>query len=296
MFSHFQLTVACSTRRGPTTLFRVPMSDDLQRNVTTAWYGLYERTMGHDQVPFDPAYTVVEGQIFRVDQFALPPWLREHDIESVREIDVIPNNETTFRSIQCILAIAWDTELDEEILLFQNFTSSKVISPSWRSMVFFNDLYQQSERYGLQLNNTLSAVFSGTPDEGALLFFRVRDVNTYLPMDAYYREATEGEIRRILDHPKLSVEDADSIIQIAGPWYARRFLMLADSGILDTYEATLLRDVGARLDVQLQIDGDAIRLPSERMALRTILSFLNEERFRGAITDYLYEAASRRKL
>ena len=297
MFTDFELTAAHRIGKGPATLFRIPMSGELQRNLARAWYEMYTEVLERDPVGFDPAYTPDEHQVFRIAPYELPAWLLDHNIESVREIPIIPNEERTFRSVQCALALAWDRERDEQVMLFQNFTRSKVISPSWRSVVFFNNLYQQSERHGMQLANAISAVFFGDHGPGTLLFSKVRDVNTYLPMETYYREATTAEVREILSHRRLSVEDADAVVEIAGrPWYSRRFLMLKDSGILDAYEATLLRDVGARLDVQLELDGDAIRLPSGRTALRDVLTFLNEERFRGAITDHLYEAASRREL
>ena len=44
----------------------------------------------------------------------------------------------------------------------------------------------------------------------------------------------------------------------------------------------------------LDVVNGAISLPSDRAALRIVLTYLNEERYRGPITAGLYETNSRR--
>ena len=294
MFDDFQLAAVVKVGRSDPEVFRIPISAELQRELSTAWYELYASLIGRFQISFDPGYQPDETQIFMVSPYALPDWLILEDIESVREADIVPNEENVFRAIRCVMAFARDSESEQQVMLFQNFTQSKIIRPSWRSMVFFRDMYQLSERHGLQLGEVLSAVFVGNPYEGELLFSKVREINTYLPMDEHYREATEAEIRQVLSHPKLFVEDQDEIVGMCSPWYARRFSMLSDSGVLDNYDAEQLRELGAKVEVDLDIVDGAIALPSERAALRIVLTYLNEERYRGPITAGLYETNSRR--
>ena len=272
------------------------MSDELQDELSTAWHDLYADFANRLRIPFDVAYQPDESQIFEVSPYELPDWLVLENTESVREANVVPNDENVFRSIRCVVALAWDSERGDQVLLFQNFTQSKIIKPSWRSMVFFQDMYQPSERYGLQLGEVLSAMFIGNPHEGELLFSKVREINTYLPMEQHYREATETEIRQVLSHPRLFVEDPDEIVGMCSQWYARRFSMLSDSGVLDDYKAEQLRELGAEVEVDLAVVNGAISLPSGRAGLRKVLTFLNEERFRGPITAGLYETNSRRAL
>ena len=249
MFDDFQLAAVVKFGRNDPRVFRIPMSAGLQYELSSAWHELYVAFVDRFQIPFDPGYQPDETQAFVVSPYALPDWLILEDIESVREAEIVPNEELVFRSIRCVVAFARDPEREEQVLLFQNFTQSKIIKPSWRSMVFFQDMYQPSERHGLQLGEVLSAVFLGNPHEGELLFPKVREVNTYLPMEEHYREATEAEIRQVLSHPRLLVEDQDEIVGMCSQWYARRFSMLNDSGVLDNYEAEQLRELGAEVEV-----------------------------------------------
>lgn len=294
MFDDFQLAAVVKFGRNDPRVFRIPMSAGLQHELSTAWHGLYAGFVDRLRIPFDPGYQPDEAETFVVSPYALPHWMTSEGIESVREADIVPNEENVFRSIRCVVAFARDPEQEEQVVLFQNFTQSKIIKPSWQSMVFFQDMYQPSERHGLQLGEVLSAVFIGNPHEGELLFSKVRDINTYLPMGEHYREATEAEIRQVLSHPRLFVEDPDEIVGMCSQWYARRFSMLSDSGVLDNYEADQLRELGAEVEVDLAVVNGAISLPSDRAALRIVLTYLNEERYRGPITSGLYETNSRR--
>lgn len=296
MFDEFDLAVAVTRGRRDTMVYRVPMSADLQSELSAAWYERYAEASDRAPISFDPGYDPDETQIFVIEPFVLPDWLHLESGTPLRERDIVPNEERTFALIRCVFAYARDANSGISVFLFQNFTRSRVIKPSWRSMVFYRDVYQTSERYGFQLGDSLSAVFVGPSEGGRLLFSKLREVSTYLPMDEHYREATADEIRQILQHDALLVDDPGQIIDMASPWYARRFAMLRDTGILDRYEPAQLQSLATNVDVQLDIQNNRIRLPADRANLRTVLTFLNEERFRGPITEGLFEANSKRRV
>lgn len=296
MFDEFDLAAAVTRGRRDTRVYRVPMSAELQGELSTAWHERYEEANNRAPIRFDPGYDPDETQVFVMEPFALPDWLQLESGTPLRERDIVPNEETTFQFIRCVFAHARDADSDSSVYLFQNFTRSKVIKPSWRSMVFYRDVYQASERYGFQLSDSLSAVFVGPSRGGRLLFSKLREVSTYLPMDEHYREATADDIRQILQHDALLVDDPGHIVNMASPWYARRFAMLSDSGILDQYEPATLQGLATNVDVQLDVENNRIRLPTDRADLRAVLTFLNEERFRGPITESLFEANSKRRV
>lgn len=71
--------------------------------------------------------------------------------------------------------------------------------------------------------------------------------------------------------------------------------MLRDSGILDHYTAQQIVEDSDGYDVDIELDGDRIVFPAEKAAAKRLLQFLNEELFRGAITETLYETNSKRE-
>ncbi len=71
--------------------------------------------------------------------------------------------------------------------------------------------------------------------------------------------------------------------------------MLKDSQILDKYTAKQIGDHSKGYEVDIKLEGNKILFPTDKKAAKRLLQFLNEEIFRGAITDTLYETNSRRE-
>lgn len=71
--------------------------------------------------------------------------------------------------------------------------------------------------------------------------------------------------------------------------------MLRDSGVLDAYSAAQIQRRSMGYDVDIHIAGDRLVFPAEKPAAKKLLQFLNEELFRGAITETLYETNSKRE-
>ena len=71
--------------------------------------------------------------------------------------------------------------------------------------------------------------------------------------------------------------------------------MLKASGVLDDYTANEIQERSEDYDVSIGIKQDKIIFPSDKAAAKKLLQFLNEEIFRGAITETLYETNSKRQ-
>ena len=81
--------------------------------------------------------------------------------EVSRELD-----DTWVDSIKGILGFAQDDH-GEELVLFQNFSRSRVIRPG-RFLFLKNNTYESTERPGLTLDEKLSAVYQPTPKQAAI--------------------------------------------------------------------------------------------------------------------------------
>ena len=194
-------------------------------------------------------------------------------------------------AVKGIVAFAQDGK-GRELMLFQNFNRSHVIHPG-RFLFLRHDTYETAELPGLTLDGHLSAVF--TPDERKLLFRSFRTTNTFLPLSEFYEEASEQDIRDTLSHERLAPEDLDATISQANQWFRKRIAMLRDSEILDKYSPDEIRDHSQGFEVDVEVHRGKIVFPSDKAAAKRLLQFLNEEIFRGAITETLYETNSRRE-
>ena len=111
----------------------------------------------------------------------------------------------------------------------------------------------------------------------------------------FYEEASEDTIREILSHKILVPEDVEALAIDANQWFRKRFAMLRDSGVLDQYSPQQIKKRSKNYDVEIQISKGRIVFPAEKGAAKKLLQFLNEEIYRGAITDTLYETNSKRE-
>jgi hypothetical protein len=128
-----------------------------------------------------------------------------------------------------------------------------------------------------------------------LLFHSFRTVNTFLPLADFYEEASEQQIREILEHKLLAAEDANALAVDSNQWFRKRFAMLRDSGVLDNFSARQIKARSTGYDVAIHISKGSIVFPADKAAAKKLLQFLNEELFRGAITKTLYETNSKRE-
>jgi len=291
MLDNFQLA-AIVKQRGKARLLRIPLHQTLQSTLAKSWGDQLESFLKNVQeVSFNPGYQPEEHERFCLSGYLPPEWLAEEDSHSVSELDAVSNNDAVLNDIKGIVAFGRDDD-GEEILLFQNFSRSHVIRPG-RFLFLQKDTYETPERPGLTLAGALIAVYK--PASQKLLFANFRAVNTFLPLAAFYGEASEQEIKEVLAHELLAPENADALAAEANQWFRKRFAMLRDSGILDKYSASEIMARSKGFDVSISVERGKIVFPADKAAAKKLLQFLNEELFRGAITETLFETNSKRE-
>ena len=292
MLKNFHL-LAIKKKGQKTTLLHIPLHRQLQQQLAEEWSIQYDAFMdGIEEIDFDPGYTPNEDtERFVIRNFDPPEWLLNEDSYSIGNLESIRRHEEELDDIKGIAAFAQDAS-DGEVVLFQNFSRGHVIKPG-RFLFLQNNTYKSTTRPGLTLDQKLSAVF--LPSERKLLFRSFRTTNTFLPLADFYAEATEQEIREVLAHPILAPEDADALATGATQWMRKRFAMLKASGILNQYSANEIKQRSNGYDVDIQTSDGKIVFPSEKNSAKKLLQFLNEEIFRGPITERLYETNSKRE-
>lgn len=290
MLENFQLA-AIIRQGGATRLLRIPLHQGLQDILAASWQEQYDAFLAEiDEVEFDAGYQPEEHERFCLLGYELPTWLAEEDSQSVPGLDPITDDDALLDTTKGIVAFARNDD-GEELMLFQNFSRSHVIRPG-RFLFLQHDTYETARRPGLTLDSKLSAVYLSTAQK--LLFHNFRTVNTFLPLANFYEEASEQQIREVLGHAMLAPEDVDALATDANQWFRKRFAMLRDSGVLDEYSAKQIQTRSKGYDVAIHISKSKIVFPAEKAAAKKLLQFLNEELFRGAITETLFETNSKR--
>lgn len=291
MLENFQLAAIVKTGEGM-RLFRIPLHQNLQTTLSERWEQQYTEFLSNiTEVQFDAGYNLEKHERFRLSDYQLPDWLRSETSLTIHNQDSISANDHFIDSIRSVVAFARN-EQKQEVVLFQKFSRSHVIKPG-NSLFLQDDTYESVQRPGLTLETKLSALYFTT--HAKLLFHTFRTANSFLPLTDFYEEASEQDIREVLGHARLAAEDPDALAVGASQWFCKRFALLKNSKILDKFTAKEIKAYSKGYDVDVQVKGNKIVFPAEKEAAKRLLQFLNEELFRGPITETLYETNSKRE-
>jgi hypothetical protein len=291
MLENFQLAAIVKTG-GEMRLLRIPLHQGLQATLAERWGEQYAEFLSNiTEVVFDAGYHSEKDERFRLNKYELPEWLRNESSLTIQNLDAISVNDDFINSIKSVVAFVRN-EQGQEVIFFQKFSRSHVIKPG-SFLLLENDTYETVQRPGLTLDDKLSALYF--PAEKKLLFHNFRTTNSFLPLADFYEEASEEDIREVLRHPCLAAENSDALAVGANQWFCKRFALLKDSKILNNYTAKQIKAHSKGYDVDVQLKGNKIVFPADKAAAKRLLQFLNEELFRGPITETLYETNSKRE-
>lgn len=291
MLENFQLAAIVKTGQ-EMRLLQIPLHQDLQNTLAERWTEQYAEFLGNTtEVDFDAGYNPEKDERFRLNNYQLPEWLRKEHSLTIQNLDAISTNDQFIDSIKSVVAFARN-EQRQEVVLFQKFSRSHVIKPG-SFLLLQDDTYDTVQRPGLTLDTKLSALYF--PVQQKLLFHNFRTTNSFLPLADFYQEASEQEIREVLGHARIAAENPDALAVGANQWFCKRFALLKDSRILDKFTAKQIQVHSKDYDVDVQVKGNKIVFPADKAAAKRLLQFLNEELFRGAITETLYETNSKRE-
>ncbi len=247
-----------------------------------------------DAIEFDAGYKPEGHERFKLDDFELPIGLAGENSNSVINLPSLADKDAGGDAFHALAAFA-RTENAGEFILFQNFIPSHLIKPG-RSLFLSKDTYRGLDTPLIVLDTKLAAVY--VVQKRRLLFSNFRITNTFLPLHDYYQEASEEEILSVLSHKKFAPEDPKATAQFATQWARKRFALLRDSNILEEHSVKKIVKRSKALGVDIEIDKsngtDRIVFPVDKMATKILLQCLVEQRYRGHITDTLFETNSKK--
>lgn len=291
MLTNLQL-VAYSPQGEHASLSQIRLTGDLQLSMQEEWgRQLSEFCDGVREIAFDPGYKPESDERFVIPGFSLPDSI-ETNREGLNTLAPFQPDPTSLPQLSALLAYA--TERGREVILIQRFTRSHVIKPG-RYIFMRKGTFESADSPALTLGAKLDAVYY--PAAQKLVFHNFRNANSILPLARFYEQASETEIRQVLAHARLAAEDVDRFAVDAPQWFRTRFAMLRDSHVLDEYTPSQIRaDATGYLDIEIRGEGDDAKIvfPRDRGAAKRLLQFLNEELYKGPITEKLYETNSKR--
>ena len=291
MIKNFHLA-GIINEKGESKLQRISLRGSTQVVLTRRWGEQYKTFITQEEKDFETSYTLAGGECFRICHYTLRDPLAGKNSENIEEAEVAVINNIPASSIKGLVAFARDDK-DNELMLFQNFSRGQILEPG-------SILHPEGNSHKiirdktLRLNNKLTAVYSS--EDGKLLFDSFHYAKTFLELSDYYYEASDGDIRALLNHNLFICEDEKKILKNANQYMRRRFAILKDSDILERLSAEYVQEKVAehKLPIPIQVRCGKLVFPTENNDAKVVLQFLNEEIYQGALTGEYYETNSKR--
>lgn len=179
-------------------------------------------------------------------------------------------------------------------LLVQKYLSSQTLRPA-RFVVPGPDgvQFRRLDASALCFDNHLTCVIQ----DGVIKFKSVKNLSRIIDTTEIVREATNEEVTELADHPLIVTPDLDAFLDSLGQVARRLVHSIQESGILEGMDVPGLQVAARQCGYDLPLSGDGrIAMPSGAKEIKELLQFLNENRFRGAITGQRYVTNSRREV
>ena len=184
---------------------------------------------------------------------------------------------------------------DEDRFLFQTFSKRNMLSRKTILKKEFGNEFAKMQDNAFVIDDKVNAIY----ENGKLYFHSYTSANQIFSLIDYVTEATNSEIDSFGEHESLEV-DTVKIKNIANVKTRRLIKSLSSTGNIDAFTSKALRTKKGLLkeygvDAQLDVTGKLILPTNNVAALNRVLDFLNEDIFRGAITNNLYRSNSKKK-
>jgi len=248
-----------------------------------------------DKVQFQLGYTLDEDESFVIGGYSLLDQIRTA-IDTSDLIDNYRPNSTDglTESGKEVKAIFIATKSgDKYLAAFQKFERRQIVKKTRNVILFDQDTFKEMKQFAITLGSSISCYFDGDD----LSFFEYKDANRVFDLSEYYRIATQEDVEKFKNSLQFALVDDESFDKITTSSTVRKKIAkIMDSGILDIYSASQLKDKAMDLSVELELsaDGEKIILPTETKKLKNVLAFLNEQVFKGNLTGTKYYTNSTR--
>ena len=295
MFSDSVLFAWMDTKDKSIQIKRVVEDRDTQKAINQL-FGDASNQMVADKTPveFDGKYTPDPdgGEYLFIDSFLLPEEISSaiqnpQALEALApESDEIPKIKALFVGVHSKV-----NGVDTYTAAFQKFKSDQYISAQKIHLFLSGDTFVADKRIGLTVGKHIDCLFI----DGKLQFTSFFIARQIFDLSEYYREATNSDIIDFIGNEAISMDDSEDFSTEANSWERRKIASIMDSGILKDFTATKIKSIAKQTGIELSVKDKKIVIPTDKKERRIVLGFLDEEVYKGAFSQTIYQTNSKRK-
>lgn len=248
---------------------------------------------GKEAVEFDGKYKPNDDELLTINEFIL----QDSIFDAIRNPLGILNLEYSSADEPDIRAIFVGERKEENgsehfSIAFQRFRKEQYLSTKRYSLFLDGDTFITEKRWGIGVGYNVDCLF----ETSRLSFESYYFARQIFDLSQYYRTATDSEIESFSSLDVLNFEDADKFAGMSDTWVRRKVASINDSEVLKNYDAKTIQKLARTIGFEIELVEDKIRVPNDKKHLKDILSFLDEEVYKGAFSEETFITNSKRKV
>ena len=268
---------------------RLTIEEPAQREMTVLFSEQKDALLGGNIIEFSGEnYKCEPDEIFCAKNFSLDNRDCYENFTALETFRPDRNSDTRIKAI-----VALDTECRD--LMFQSYHSIVTMGARKRSFFYSANSFRKFDTFAFSVGSNLAALCRGEN-----LYFRsVQAIQSFINISEAYQAASNGEIIKLLEHPKLTCDNPDSLLGIVNTKTRKLFSMLSDSpAITDkNLSAEKIGEIAEKNGVLLDVQDGKIVIPSANKGeLTAALDFLAENVYTGPLSNERYVTNSKRKM
>lgn len=278
---NFQIAIAIRKKHG--TELRVL---DIHQSLRDFLYKKFSKQLDvfiskEEEIDFTVNVKPEYDEHFRIRSYPLPEWLEgmsSRNIPDQHRYSVADKRSTDLITSVIVFTSDVHNNSNNELMLFQNITKSSIITPS-RLLPLISDrnLYFNENPGFLRIGDKIDAVY--LVDKKKLLFDSFYIVRRFLPLDKYYRIASDPDIHDVVNHELFECENINAILSNATQSMRRRFAKVKDSKILDEVSTDEITEQAEIFGINVEIRDGKIMFPFLKSETMDFLKLISEEVF-----------------
>ena len=240
-----------------------------------------------EEVPFDGRWKPDDNELLTLEVTSEAEMFQE--TLSKNPTSVEPLGLSNFTNVGVKALFAGDGANDAGRVLVQRFTGGQVLNRKFALFLQGNS-FRRLVTPAFTLANSLTFVIDG----GLIKFRSFSNLRAILDVTEIYRDATDQELRDFAGHPSLRVADLEDFMLTADQITRKLINAVVASRVLDVYSTAEIREAAATTQLDLDVQGGRIVLPTERREMKNLLQFLDEGRYNGPLSGRTYVTNSRK--
>jgi Domain of unknown function (DUF4868) len=234
--------------------------------------------------PYEPAFTPDADSVLELKSYVLPEGLWSCR-RTLPNLPVISEEDLSANTPAAIVAVSVGAK---PTFAFQAVGTRSILRE--QSTIFFNPKgFVLNDDAGISITAKLDALH----EDSVLLFRNEQTVRRFLPMDEFFKEATDDDIDEFFDEATFVVDDTDEVRAAATQLQRRKLHRLLKEGVKLT--PSVMQRIAKRVGTALTTSAGRIVVPKSRKEFADLVRILHDDFLQSLHgTDIVYLTTSKR--